>query len=284
MFRKLLPVILLMLMLLLFWGCEKSPTGAELSFDEAAIKNAILDNPDGYFTYGDYYGERDVKKAEMQTTWWRQPTSVDEIDITMNIDTLNDSAYVIVSGEVSGIFHIYEYDTIPPDTIAHYMKSMKDNITRFAIFKHYADSIGYRGWRLEKISGAKITSYPNTVGIDSIRIECESYPNTVIGDPLALVDKEAILSFAPGEEVSLTIYSDDNVYAFFHARGHHFGYCRWWRWEFDEAGSGAWSGAWQTPEMPGVRMVAFDILHKNTLDDHEYQYDSNVWVFPYRIE
>ena len=287
MYRNLIFVTLLLL-LLVFWGCETTPTGTGFSSDEEAIGGMILENPDGYFSYRDHYGEHDVKtkedsKAERYTSWWRQRTSVDEIEITINVDILNDSAYVIVSGEVSGIFHLYVYDTIPPDTIIHYMKNMKDYIIRYAIFKHYPDSIGYRGWRLDKISGVDITSYPNTVDIDSVRVECESYPDTVITNPLIFFLRENIFSFAPHEEVSLTLYSDDDVYAFLHSRGYRFGHCRWWRWEFDESENGIWTGTWLTPEMPGVRMAAFDILHKNTLDDHEYQYDSNVWVFTYRI-
>lgn len=284
MYRNLIFVTLLLL-LLVFWGCETTPTGTGFSSDAEAMKAMITDNPDGYFTYGDHYGEQDTKtkedsKAERYTTWWRQPTNV---DIIVSVDVVNDSAFVTFSPEVSGLFHIFEYDTIPPDTIVHYMKNMKDYIIRYAIFKHYSDSLGYRGWRLDKISGVDITSYPNTVDIDSVRIECESYPDTVIANPLIFFSRGNILSFVPGEEVSLAIYSDDNIYAFFHARGHRNGHTRWWRWRFEEGGNGVWSGIWITPQMPRVRMFAFDILYKNTLDDHEYQYDSHVWIFPYRI-
>lgn len=275
-----------LLLLVGFWGCETSPTGTEFSTNAEAIKALMVDNPGGYFSYGDHYGEEDSKtidesKAESYTTWWRQPTNVDMI---ISVGIKNDSAHVTFSPEVTGLFHIFEYDTVTPDTIIHYMKNMTDNVIRYAVFKQYPDSIGYRGWRLDKITGVEITSYPNTVNIDSVRIECESYPDTLITDPLVFFRRGNILSFSPGEEVLITLYSDEDVYAFFHARSHRNGYTRWWRWELYNAGIGIFSGSWIMPQVPRVRMFAFDILHKNTLDDHEYQYDSNVWVLPYTIK
>lgn len=275
-----------LLLLVGIWGCETSPTGTEFSSNEEAITQLMLDNLDGYFYYKDHYGEHEAKtegsKAERYTSWWRQLVSVEGINISINIE--NDSAYVVFGGEVSGILHLFVYDTIPPDTIIHYPKDLNDNIIRYAIFKRYTDSLGYRGWRLENLSGVEIMSDPNTVGIDSIRIECMNYPDTVITDPLNLVKRRNILTFDPEVEVTLTIYSTDDTYAFFHARARRFGHRGWWRWEFDEVESGVWSGTWITPRLPGVRMAAFDILHKSTLDDNQYQYDSNAWVFPYIIE
>ncbi len=283
--RKFLSVTIIGLIILLLWGCEKLPTDAEFSSDEEALRAMMLDNPQGYFSYDDHYGENDAKteegsKAERYTSWWRQPTDVDWV---VSVDIVNDSAFVTFSPEVSGIFHLFVYDTIPPDTIIHYPKNIRDNVIRYAIFNHYSDSIGYRGWRLEKISGVEITSNPHTVDIDSVRIECVSYPDTVITNPLTLFRRRNIFRFAPEEEVTLTVYSNDDIYAFLHARGRRFGFRRWWRWEFDEIEYGVWSGVWLTPQMPGVRMAAFDILHMNTLDNNEYQYDSNVWIFPYRV-
>jgi len=130
----------------------------------------------------------------------------------------------------------------------------------------------------------EITSYPNTVNIDSVRIECESYPDILIVNPLVFFQRDNMLGFSPGEEVIITIYTDDDIYAFFHARGRRNGYIRWWRWELCNVGEDIFSGSWVVPNLPRVRMFALDILHKNTLDNKEYQYDSNVWVFPYNID
>ncbi len=285
MIRNILYVAFLLL-LVGFYGCETSPTGTEYSTDIEAIKALMIDNPGGYFSYIDHYGEEDTKtinenKAESYTIWWREPTNVDMI---IGVDIVNDSAHVKFSPEIKGIFHIFEYDTLLPDTIMHYMKNMMDNVIHYAVFKHYPDSIGYRGWRLDKITGVEITSYPNTVNIDSVLIECESYPNTLIINPLVFFQWNNILSFSPGEEVFITVYTDDDIYAFLHARGHRNGYTGWWRWELSNAGEGIFSGSWVVPQVPRVRMFALDILNKNTIDNPEYQYDSNVWVFPYIIE
>ena len=196
----------------------------------------ILNNPQGYFSYDEHYGENDAKteegsKAERYTSWWRQPTDVNWV---VGVDIMNDSAFVTFNPEISGIFHLFisdtiflfACDTICRDTIIHYPypKNIRDNVIRYVIFKHYSDSIGYRGWRLEKISSAEITSNPHTVDIDSVRIECVSYLDTVITNSLTLFRRRNIFRFAPEEEVILTVYSIDDIYAFLHARGRFLGF------------------------------------------------------------
>lgn len=284
--RKLLFAGLAALILILIWGCEKSPTGTTFDTDEEAITQMMLDNPEGFFSYEDHYGADDTTtvkdgKAERYTAWWRQILDGGR-DITIHIE--GDSAYVTFSAWVTGTFHLFVFDTIPPDTIIHYPKNLGDNFLRYAIFRRGTDLTEYRGWRLEKITGVEVTSDSNTVDIDSVRIECVSYPDTVITDPFVFVDRDNILTFTPGEQVQLTIYIDDSVYAFLHARGRCLGHCHWWRWRFNNVGVGIWTGTWTTPLIPSVRMAAFDILHQNTLDDNQYPYNSNAWIFPYRVQ
>lgn len=274
------------LMLILIWGCEKSPTGTEATTDKEAIEQMMFDNVGGYFSFDDHYGADDTTatkgtkgiKEYAFAIWWRWPSSWVR-DITIHIE--NDSAYVTYTGAVTGIFHLM-VDSVPPlDTLIDHPKDLEDTFTRYAIFRRYADSVeaGYRGWRLEKITGVEVTSKDHTVDIDSVRVQSTSYPDTVITDPLVFVDRESIFTFGPEEEVTLTVYSPDSIYAFLHARGCFGGNCHWWRWRFNASNTGTWT----TPHHEGVRVAAFDILHKNTIDNIDYIYDSNAWIFPYMV-
>ncbi len=276
------------LILLLAWGCEKSPTGIEFDTDEEALQQYVIDNPDGYFSCDDHYGledtttvENETKGEKRYTLWWRMPTDI-ERDITIHIE--NDSAFVTFSAEVTGVFNLLVWDTLPPDTIINHPKEMHENFVRYAIFKHYSNVSKYRGWKLEKVTGVDITSDPNTVEIDSVRIKSDSYGETVITQSLEFFGRDEILTFHPDEEVTLTVYSADSIYPFLHARGRNFSLRRWWRWRFRKVEDGVWELTWRTPlRNLRIRPLIFDILHKDTIDDNEYQYDSKAWIFPYRI-
>lgn len=277
---------LTMVLLITFvWGCEDSPTGTEPATDEEAIE-MIMDES-SIFNYDAHYGAEDTVTAKetksrgRYTFWWRHP---EELVRNTTINIVDDSAYVTFSPHLSGQFNLLVTDTLPPDTLINYPKDLNDEFMSYAIFRNYSDSINYRGWRLEKISGIEATSSPNAVQIDSIRVQSTSYSDTVISDIHRLVDKENILTFQPEEDVTLTVYSDDSVYAFLHARGRYGGIRRWWRWRFMNQVNGGWQRTWKTPLNKGVYPAIFDILHMNTLDDNQYRYDSNGWLIPYRIE
>lgn len=286
--RKILIPLAVILLLALVMGCEESPTGTE-DESKAAIQENIIDDSEGYFSFDKHYGESDtstvkgVKGDDRYVFWWRQPN-----DFTRNITIgiKNDSAFVSYVVEAEGIFNLLVADTMPPDTIINHQKDLQDYLLRYAIFKRDTNFSQYRGWKLEKITGAEITSDTNTVQIDSIRIQCNSYADTVLSDPHAFFHRDSILTFSPGEAVTLTLYTTDSVHAFLHARGKPggVGLLRWWRWKFNEISPGVWTGTWYTPLHRAIRPVIFDILHKNTLDDNTYPYDSNVWIFPYRVK
>jgi hypothetical protein len=110
------------------------------------------------------------------------------------------------------MFHLFASDTFPPDTIVEYPKSFLDYGTRSAIFKRLYpvedNPMRRRGWRLYVVSGAEIVSEGNTLQIDSVRLNCASYPDTLLTDPLAMFAKEDIVTLTPEERCSLTLYTN----------------------------------------------------------------------------
>jgi hypothetical protein len=278
---------IVVLLLLLVFGCNNNPTGTDISLDEEAIKDYILNNDEGFFSFEAHYGLQDTTVAATGNraipgpkTWWRE---LRDRDRQISINIVNDSAFVTISNRVEGVFHILQIDTIAtPDTIIHYEKDLGDNLVGYAIFRRlYCSDCLSRGWGLTSLTGVKVNSDSVTVEIDSIRINCNSYTDTVITTPWMFFDRGYIFTFGKQEEVVLTIYSSGNVYAFPHARN--IGDA-WRRWKFTEVEPGVWQGVWVTPAIRGVKVVGFDILHKNTIDDEVYNYDSNVWLFSYRVE
>ncbi len=284
--NKILLSFVLVIVFLLSIGCEDKLIRLDASLDQEAIENYILDNEEKFFSITAHYGAEDTLSAnDIGTisdpkTWWREPLDVNR-QISINI--VNDSAFVTISLRNDGVFHILEIDTsAATDSVIHYQKDLGDNLLSYAIFKRYDGATSHRGWRLESVTGAEVNSDSVEVAIDSVRINCESYEDTVLTDPWVFFERGDILTFGAEEEVYLTLYSSYDVYAYFHAksRGDH-----WRRWKFTETKTtGVWGEVWIASSVSGVKVAAFDVLNKYTLDNETYSYDSNAWIFPYRVE
>ncbi len=294
--RKLAGLVVVLVMLLVF-GCENNPTGNDISRDEEAIQDYISNNLDfaGYFAFDEYYGKGDTVPLEIPLRtitgphiWYREPQDTNR-GILVNV--VNDSAFVSFWSRVDGLFHILEKDTsASPDTLIDHQKDLIDASHKYAIFKRYPGVSAYRGWILERLTGVGIEGaevWPSDcvyVSIDSLRINCESYEDTLFTTPFVFFQREELLTFGSQEVVTLTLYSHRpdiyNIYSYLHA--HSLGY--WRRWRLEEIQTGVWQGYWVTPLIPGIRVVAFDILEKETIDEEQWRYLSNIWLFPYRIE
>lgn len=277
--RKWMPVLVMGIFLATIWGCrEAQPTMS----DEEAIRALVSKLP--YFGVDVEYTKPDTvegpTKAPIQPIfWWREGT---HLGIDLDIDIVGDSAFVTISRDCEGILHIITGG----DTIDTVDKSLHDTFLRYAIFKRDTVPGYYRGWRIWMVSGAEATSVPNTVAIDSIRIQSTSYPDTVLTDPLTIVHRDDILTFGPNEQVIVTVYTNvDSACVFMHSfRRGPAGIRRHHRWRFTRVGNGIYQGVWYTPFAYGVHRAAVDVLHWNTLHDSEYVYDANAWLFPYRVK
>jgi len=280
--------------LLICMGCNENTTGPGFSSDQEAIEDYILNNLDfaGYFAFDEYYGEEDTVSAEIRlrtitgpSIWYREPQ---DINRNISINIVDDSAFVSFWGSVSGVFHILEIDTsASPDTVIDHQKNLDDNSSNYAIFKRALGATAYRGWVLESLTGVDVIGLDRQKGdcvvvwIDSLRINCESYEDTLFTTPFVFFGKGELLTFGGQEEVTLTLYSGYDIYSYLHANT----LGDWRRWRFaEEIEPGVWQGYWVTPLTPGIRAIAFDALRKPTIDEEDSPYESNIWLFPYRVE
>ena len=210
--------------------------------------------------------------------WWREWDQEPPFGLDIQMNSERDSAFVTLSLDISGTLHNVALDTnIAVDTVS---KPIDDTALRYAVFLKDTVESYHGGWRLYKISGVEMSSDNVTVRMDSVRLRCSSYTDTVYSDPLALFELDDAFSFAPGEGVSLWVYANyDTAEVYFHTwKG-----SNWLRWQFTNQGGGAYLGVWAAPIEEEVYHSAFDMLHHETLWDDAYRYDSNVWLMPYTI-
>jgi hypothetical protein len=293
--------LLVVFVLLLVFGCKNNPTGTDYSPDEELDKEAIQDyiandrEFAGYFSFDELYGIEDAVPDREQIraitgphTWYREPQNINR-EISINI--VDDSAFVSFWCGVDGVFHILEIDTsASPDTLIDYQKDLLDWSSNYAIFKRYPGISAHRGWILESLTGVDVVGadiLPSDcvwVYIDSVRIDCESYEDTLFTNPRVFFQREELLTFERQEAVTFTLYSRSTeayVYPYLHANilG------QWGRWRFaEEIKPEVWQDYWVTPLIPGIRVIAFDVLMKSTIDDDDFEYHSNIWLLPYKIE
>ncbi|MCK4339979.1 MAG: hypothetical protein KAW87_08345, partial [Candidatus Cloacimonetes bacterium] len=125
--------------------------------------------------------------------------------------------------------------------------------------------------------------------IDSVRLNCSSYPDTLLNDPLALFAKEDIITLIPEEECTLTVYTNyavgDSHYVFLHSWRRHIEHHRR---IFNYIGNGVFTGVWFAPSnLSGainvVHHCAFDMISRETLKDDTLSYNANSWLFPYKV-
>jgi len=278
-------------------GCSKKTTEPEPETDEEAIQWLIGESP-SYFNTQDHYGEEDTTDGRpgvfspIITYFWFRELTYDP-QISINIDIVGDSAYVSWFGEFKGNLHLFSDTIFPPDTLIEYTKNFTDHHNRYAIFKRLfhqeEDPMHRRGWRLVMVTGAEMTSEINRVRIDSVRLNCTHYPDTLLTDPLAFFEKDDIITLSPEEKCSLTVYTNsDSVnvdHLFLHSWRRHIQHHRH---EFMHIGDGIFSGVWFAPSneagaMDVIHHSAFDMIDKETLDDTEGLYDSNAWGMPYKV-
>jgi hypothetical protein len=289
--RSKLLCLLIVFVLILVFGCENNPTGTDISLDEEAIQDYISSDSEfaGYFDFEECYGVGDtvtrLRTITGPSIWYREPQ---DIYRNISINIVSDSAFVSFWGSVNGVFHILEVDTsASPDTLIDHQKNLDDNSSHYAIFKRTFGATAYRGWRLESLTGVNVYGLDRQKGdcvvvwIDSVRISCKSYEDTLFTTPYVFFGRGELLTFERQEAVTLTLYSGYDIYSYLHANT--LGDWRRWRFE-EEIEPGVWQGYWVTPLTPGIRVIAFDALRKPTIDEENSPYESNIWLFPYRIE
>ena len=277
---------------ILVLGCEEVLTNADIT-DEEALDLLITDRQD-YFDSQNHYGEEDTTDVRLEFRepintffWFRElQTAV----LNYEIYITGDSAYVEFAGDYTGDLNIFAAE----DPVELFLKDFEEHSTRNAVFKRLEDvdddPLTRRGWRLTDVTGAETGPGNQSVRIDSVRLNCYSYPDTVFTDPSAMFSKYDLITLYPEERCSLTVYTNfDGVIeqdlVFLHSWRRYIPHFRT-RFEFVE--DGVYAGVWFAPANTGnalsrVHHTAFDMIKYETLLDDEYQYDSNAWSFPYQV-
>jgi hypothetical protein len=272
-------ISLLILPAIFLWmaGCKSDPT-SPFETDEEAIQ-ALVSSSEWFNADDHFEGGADSSKINLSPiipfAWGRQRTK--PIERTILINQVGDSAYVSVDGKIRGVLHIWAFPA-DTDTVMYLQKPLEVDYARTAIFKKTGtDGDEYRGWILEKISGADGISTPtNTVSIDSVHLQ-GSNVDTVLTNPGALFDLSNALSFSSGDTINFTVYTNDNsALVYIHPY-------RFFRYIFQNNGDGSYSGIGIIPP-PGFYRVAFDVIQWETIYDDTYAHDSNIWVYPYLVE
>jgi len=304
--KKFVTVLLIMTVIgiIVFVGCGKENPG-EVETDETAIRDFVANDTLWFNTTRHYEGE--AKNDSGGTSggmgmgsgevgilgeidpllWGRQILGHPNPQITVEVN--GDSAYVAWEIHSTGYFNIYAWD---PDSGQSgnwviVKKELNETARISAIFKRTGNQGDpYRGWDLYAISGAWGTSEPEaqrTVNIDSLRIQCTTYTDTVFDTPLGITPILQTLTFAPGETITLTIYSNvPDARVFLHIFRNVWPYHIRVPFTFNNS-NGTYNGTWNAELVPAVRLAVFDMLNKNTLEDDEYRYDSNGWLFFYLV-
>ncbi|HIE05549.1 MAG TPA: hypothetical protein EYP58_01980 [bacterium (Candidatus Stahlbacteria)] len=263
----------------------------KLELDEDALKDYIgadtaLFNTNVHFEGQAVSDSGDTTVSPPRDTintvlWGREITSHPLPDI--QIEITGDSAYVVFTGHNLGKFDILHM--LPDSTYQLLKKDLSETFEIRAIFKRIGDTNDdYRGWRLTNISGSIGSSDSVlTVTIDSVRIQTSvTMIDTLIRDPMTIIDTANVMIFKPLEEVTLTIYTNSsNAKLFLHT------FVLVWpfhiRVPFTNNGDGSYTGTWNVQLIPSLRFAIFDMLHWNTLYDEIYEYDFKGWFIPYII-
>ena len=274
------------LAVLVIGGCKK-----EEITDEEAIMNIVDESP--FFKTSEHYEGQAVSdsgdtshtaKGDSITPilWGREMHESPDPDI--EIDIHGDSAHLRYIGYNRGYLDILTWMSDTGWILIK--KPLSETFEIRAIFRRTgSETDENRGWELTHITGVLgVSDSINTVRIDSVRIQSESYPDTVLRDPLGYFDVDSILTFSPGEDVYLTMYTNDSTArAFLHVFAV---FPRHIRLPFANLGGGLYGNqnAWHVQLIPAPRLAVFDLMQYETLHDTDYPYDFCGWLFPYQVK
>jgi len=213
------------------------------------------------------------KDAILPLAWYRSKNTDEASEYTISAEITGDSAFVEITGSFSGIMNVFYADSIG-DTI-HLEKTFTDSLTRFAVLKKDTLKEYHGGWRLIKVTDGYLFTSSPLVSIDSLKLAGTSI-DTVITDVFEFFDKDELLSVSPGEQVEITLFSQDTTSLFFaHSdlrRGRLTG------------GEGVYTKIWTAPLTTGRYRLVLDGITVSTIYDDIEDYNAIAWVIPYTVE
>ena len=275
--RLFLAVWIVIISLLLIFGCEKRTTSpSETDWD--AIKSLIAQNPDIFAA--------DVFGTEADTLFYREIISRSG-DIEEGTQYPADSTHWVEyisltwSDSLIGTFH-YRLNGLTYDK----------PIFAVALTKAYFEKWGengdlYRGWILKQVSGTVINSVGTTRNF-SLDIISENL-NVFLSEPylLKLVKKDSTLVFKPGKQVTFTIdvpRADTSDYFYLRIKEGNTTETIPFTNNGDETLTASWTTATDPDALSGYKHAIIDEINRESVTDTTYQYDSKAWGIIYRIK
>ncbi len=267
-------------------GCgDATLTGSPAEVDgEAELREFTEDH--GFFAEMGPYDGDELTSGDSGTrepidplTFWREITER-LVVLEFFFDPEEGTCDVTVHKEIWGTLNICDQNMV------EYEKPMHHQGTRYAIFERDDDWEELHGdgsenhyrcgrWTLTDISGFVACSDTLTMEIEWIQVQSASV-DTIITDPSVLMAvPDEIMSFAMGEEVTVTVSGPpEDAILFLHTRHN--------RSPFTYQGDGTFQGSW-TVSYPGPHGAAVQALAHDSIYDSDYPDDSLVWGMPYEV-
>jgi hypothetical protein len=278
---------------LMLTGCGESMTAADgtasVSTDQDAIGLLISEDQDSFGTQVEMstediasqraldVGRTGLDGQPLDSFYFRRIIRSQDVSRDIHIEHPAEGpaiAEVTVTRDLHGIFRLFykDPDQFLPATLD---KRLEATAQRNAVFMKRGGDHRHRGWRLVEVSGIEVASNPTTKMIRSVEIRSASVQMTIT-DPLQLMPVSELPTFAPNEEVTLTVTTDDaSDFVFLHTHGR--------KREFEALGEGVFRGTWVTGDGRARGRVAIDVIDEATLLDDDAPYDSVIWGLIYRI-
>ncbi len=263
-------------------SCEEKTTKGGEHTDFDAIKGIIYDNPDIFLV--DVFDTD--KDTSVNPVFFRQITSTDfDLDSARryDADTLHDFAHIYAAwgDSMRGVLHYFVDGK-------EYAKSIYAHSGMGAYFEQWGDALDtHRGWLLKNISNNVIASVPTHITPPSVHITSEGVNAWVTGGTVStMMNKDSVLSFAPGKKVTFTVESKDisNLFLFLHI-GEDGNFTKT---PFSDNGDGTSSASWTTSSdseiAKGYKHAFVDAISRKALTDTTAEYDSKAWGIIYRIK
>lgn len=275
-----------------------STGGGAASTDQAEVAAAIAASPevveDGQYESPDAAiaeaGPAGSLAAIRPLRWWRTIRSVERTFEFAFADTDSTGrptvATVTIHKRLNGSFNIAtasgdpslggEGGPTPPESLTILRKPLEDHwVRRILLHRVRRNDQDPPAWRIVASSGVRVTSRNHTLDIQSLRVQTAD-KDTTITDPLAFFFLRRIIPVNPGENVTLTLTTNQNDDAVFLM-------LRDGRRRFTSNGDGTYTGTWRAPLMPGLRHVGADALTHGTLFDDQAPYDAQGWILPFAV-
>jgi hypothetical protein len=290
--------MILGLMILSISACKKS-TSPTTNLDKDAILRLVAEDSTTFpkeIIDPDSLGTPKLAVVDSVKFWWRK---INRVTRTINVSIypadsthLYPYAFVTVIDTLYGRLIIIGRDS--SDSLVRVVKLLTDEAMKSAYYeKRGTNDNPHRGWRIEKISGLLIHSFPeNSRVISSVHLISPGYDRIFTeGYITGYIPRDSILTFNAGDTVTLMVDTGDPTdLVYLHSLPCHFYNCKPHRCPFQNNHDGTFTGTWVIGDCLldscdiVLGHVAIDVIEYNSIyGDTTHHYDSRIWGVIYEV-